>query len=266
MLSAPLSEYNFSNLYLFRKVHNYKLQELENGTLSIVGTSYDNHTFLMPLFRPKKWSDLIACAKTVGAEFLFPIPENFWPEIEQEGFSVSAIDDESDYLYEAECIRACRGRHLAPHRNIVRQLFGTHDVSCVRYTPDLLSDATSIINGWADKRDLSHESADISPFLEGVQHAQRLHIEGWLFYIDAKPVGCIFGQTLSKETYLYHFSKTASQYRGLAQHMHQRTAEDIPEQFTYLNWEQDLGIPGLRQFKRSFQPTQLLQKGRVWVR
>jgi hypothetical protein len=133
----------------------------------------------------------------------------------------------------------------------------------MRYRPELLSDALSIIHKWASEKGIPQDHADIGPFVEGLQYAEKLHIEGWLFYADSQPVGCLFGQPLSKDIYLYHFSKALSQYRGLARYMRQRTAEDIPQQFSYLNWEQDLGIPGLRQFKRSYRPIQMLQKGRV---
>jgi len=260
-LALPLSEYNFSNLYLFRKIHNYKLYET-GSDLSVFGTSYDKHTFLMPLFHPKNWKELLSSANEIGADYLFPTSKQWWPEIEQEGLSISIKEDESDYLYETESIRTCKGRHLSNHRNIVKQLLSSYDISCIRYRPELLQDVLTIIHNWADEKETP---ADIGPFIEGLQHAEKLHIEGWLFYADSKPVGCLFGQPLSRDIYLYHFSKALSEYRGLARYMRQRTAEDIPQQFTYLNWEQDLGIPGLRRFKKSYRPIQLLQKGRIWI-
>jgi len=257
LLALPLSEYNFSNLYLFRKAHNYKLHEI-GSDLSVVGTSYDKQTFLMPLFHPKNWKEFFSSAKKLGADYLFPISEQWWPEIEQEGLSIMVKEDESDYLYETEAIRMCKGRHLSNHRNIVRQFLSTYDVSCTRYRPELLKDVLTIIHNWADEKETP---ADIDPFIEGLQCAEKLLIKGWVFYADSQPVGCLFGQPLSKDIYLYHFSKALSHYWGLAQYMRQRTAEDIS--FTYLNWEQDLGILGLRQFKRSYRPIQMLQKGRA---
>jgi len=219
----------------------------------------------MPLFHPSCWSDLIAHAKTLSIDYLFPISESWWPEIEQEGLSISVVEDESDYLYETEHIRICKGRHLCNHRNIVKQLLDKHTMMCQRYTIDAKDDVLSVIRAWAKEKQLLEDHADILPFKEGLQHASTLDLEGWIFYADSQPVGSLFGQALSDEIYLIHFSKALSEYRGLARYMRQCSAQQIPDQFKYLNWEQDLGIPGLRQFKHSYRPIQLLQKGRIWI-
>ncbi len=57
-LCLPLSEYNFANLYLFRKTHQYRFVELGPERQAIKGISYRKQTFLMPLFHPNDWNEL----------------------------------------------------------------------------------------------------------------------------------------------------------------------------------------------------------------
>jgi len=47
-VDTKISEYSFSNLYLFRERHKYKL--LENNNNYILGRTFDNIEYIMPAF------------------------------------------------------------------------------------------------------------------------------------------------------------------------------------------------------------------------
>ena len=53
--------------------------------------------------------------------------------------------------------------------------------------------------------------------------------------------------------------KTRYEYKGASQYITHRTAAALQGRARLLNREQDLGIPGLRQAKKSYDPLFLLQ-------
>ncbi len=262
-LGLPLSEYNFANLYLFRKVHHYHLIEEQNSLLFLKGISYEERPFLMPLFHPKQWSDCLQIARKHQADYLFPIPEEWFPEVHAQGYSLQCSEDESDYLYDAGAIRSLHGRHLDGHRNLLRGFLSDHTVDVLDLHHHSLPKARTIIDQWAQAK--QHVRDDVEACYEGSEQADLLGLQGWIYEVDGLPSGFLLGGPLTQHIYAYHFSKTSGAYRGLPTYMHHDVARRIPSQYTLLNWEQDLGIEGLRHAKRSYHPKAMVKKGRLWV-
>lgn len=265
-VAIPLSEYNFANLYLFRKVHQYQLIDETNSEYYIKGVSYHGTSFLMPLFHPKNWASCIQIARAYHADYLFPIPEEWFEDVHAQGYSLKTSEDDSDYLFDAESIRTYPGRHLDGQRNHVRGFLSNHTVNVVILTVETVSKARYVIDQWAREKNEQQTSDDVEACIEGVECAELLGLQGWIYEVDGSPSGLLLGGPLTDSIYTYHFSKTCSGYRGLTTFMHQDVAKQIDRKYTSLNWEQDLGMQGLRHSKRSYHPQALAKKGQLWTR
>ena len=57
-----------------------------------------------------------------------------------------------------------------------------------------------------------------------------------------------------------HVEKADTRYEGIFSVINQEFVAHIPETYTYINREEDLGLPGLRQAKLSYRPAILLPK------
>jgi hypothetical protein len=70
-------------------------------------------------------------------------------------------------------------------------------------------------------------------------------------------------ETLSPGIAVWHFEKAMADVPGLGQLINQWFARYGLGGFTFVNREQDLGIPGLRQAKESYYPAHLVGKNSV---
>ena len=69
-----------------------------------------------------------------------------------------------------------------------------------------------------------------------------------------------YGSPINYQTCGVHVEKADTNYEGIFSLINQEFALHIPEQYVYINREEDLGIPGLRQSKESYNPDHYVEK------
>jgi len=82
--------------------------------------------------------------------------------------------------------------------------------------------------------------------------------EGGILQINGRLIAFSIFSRLNRETADVHFEKSDTTVKGAAQVINQETARSLAGRFSWINREQDLGIDGLRQAKRSYMPDQIL--------
>jgi hypothetical protein len=76
----------------------------------------------------------------------------------------------------------------------------------------------------------------------------------------------VLGEELNEETFVLHFAKARTKFKGVYQFMFNNFAKILPPKYQYLNLEQDLDKENLRVFKSSYVPDVMLKKARVRLR
>jgi hypothetical protein len=127
---------------------------------------------------------------------------------------------------------------------------------------EYLGDALQVLDDW---RAGSDQAGDYDAAREALEHMDFLQLCGGLYYVDTRPVAYVLGEELAGlSTYLIHFEKAVSGYKGLYQYINQSFAAVLPESYQTLNREQDMGNQGLRQAKLSYKPTGFIEKFKVY--
>ena len=108
--------------------------------------------------------------------------------------------------------------------------------------------------------ELTEEQACI---MEATKHWQELGMVGGVLYVDASPVAATMASLLSDDCVDFHFDKAVGQYAYAGATVISRrhfAASDIAAGRQYLNLEEDMNIPGLRQSKETYRPVYKLAK------
>lgn len=96
-----------------------------------------------------------------------------------------------------------------------------------------------------------------------LDHYNELPLSGAVIHVEGKIAAFTFGAPISHDTFGIHFRKADISLDGSYSIINQQFAASLPEQYLWLNREEDMGIPGLRQAKTSYHPAKLLEKCRA---
>lgn len=93
-----------------------------------------------------------------------------------------------------------------------------------------------------------------------LNHFEELGLTGGILHVNGQIVAFTFGMPINKETFGVHVEKADTSIDGAYAMINYEFANHIPEQYIYINREEDLGIEGLRKAKLSYHPETILEK------
>lgn len=261
-LGLALSEYSFSNLYLFREAHDYRL--IQDDFLWIYGKSRSGKEYIMPLDDLSEMSGdyLESMLKLYPA--IFPVPEEQLAYFD-ERFVFESDDGDSDYVYASQKLATYAGRQMHKKKNLLNQFLAHYEPSSALLSKESLPHAVAILEEWAlAYGDSGHsDEGDLSETKEALLLADELDLSGTVYYADGEPAGFILGEKLADGSFALHFAKGLVKFKGIYQFMYSYFAQAAEDSCQRLNFEQDLGSPALRRAKESYRPDAMLKKYRI---
>lgn len=172
--------------------------------------------------------------------------------------------DYFDYIYLREDLATLKGKKFQAKRNHINKFKSRHEYIYQPITPDICSQCMEVERLWYkanlsenDKDDLSHEYQSMAFALK---HFDELGLTGGAIVVDEKIIAFTYGSPINQNTFGVHVEKADINYEGIFSLINQEFSSRIPEQYTYINREEDLGLEGLRKSKLSYNPTLLLEK------
>ncbi|MDR0700526.1 MAG: phosphatidylglycerol lysyltransferase domain-containing protein [Tannerella sp.] len=172
--------------------------------------------------------------------------------------------DYFDYIYLREDLATLKGKKFQPKRNHINKFKKHYEYTYVPVTPDVVCRCMEVERIWCkanmdgkDQRDLAHENSSMSFAL---RHFEELGLSGGAILVDGKIIAFTYGSPINHRTFGIHVEKADVHYEGVFSVINQEFAFRIPPQYTYINREEDLGLPGLRKSKLSYNPVLILEK------
>ena len=168
----------------------------------------------------------------------------------------------SDYVYETEKMINLSGKKLHSKKNHLNRFKKTYKYEYVNIKPEDKEDILKAYDGWANITDkyLAAERDAIGDITENIDY---LGIKGAMLKVDGEIAAFTFGDRLNDNMAVIHIEKANTSFDGAYAAINQMFAENEWSEYKYLNREDDCGIEGLRQAKRSYQPVFMVEKYKV---
>ena len=269
---AHSSEINFTNLFIWRSYYRAAWAEYA-GCLCLVANPEGEEPFGLP---PAGGGDRLAALDFTMAELTnrtaVPVcrraPETLVNQLRASGRPYAAVHDRDndDYVYPVRQLAALSGRRMHQKKNHYNYFVAHNQFECLPVTADLKSDLLAVQESWLAtkvERDeipphqLRHEAESVREILE---HLDDLDLLGLAIRLGGRIEAFTLGEVVKPDTAQVHLEKANPAIRGIFVALTSHFCRALPPAITYVNREQDLGLPGLRKSKESFKPDHLIPK------
>ncbi|WP_373720432.1 DUF2156 domain-containing protein, partial [Bacteroides heparinolyticus] len=139
----------------------------------------------------------------------------------------------------------------------------TYNYEYTPITPDRIQECLDLEAIWCKANNCDqHEGTgnERRALVYALHHFDELGLMGGILHVDGKIVAFTFGMPINQDTFGVHVEKADTSIDGAYAMINHEFAKHIPEQYIYINREEDLGIEGLRKAKLSYQPAIILDK------
>jgi hypothetical protein len=256
-------EYSFANLYSWKDVHQ-RSWSLYHDRLLVLDITNDN--LFLPAGKSLGTRDLVYLSRELQGRGMSGnvtmVPEAFvesHPDLAQH-YRIEKQRHAADYIYAVEKLIALKGRKLQKKKNLISQfkracpdytvvpVAGKLITACRKLAQELLARNLKI------SRSIREEHTALG---RALTEFDRIGFEGLALLTAGKLAAFSIFSRLNDDMVDIHFEKSDPDFKGAAQVINYETAAHLAQCCRFFNREQDLGIEGLRQAKRSYDPERI---------
>jgi uncharacterized protein len=262
-------EYSFANLYCWQPVH-HRVWSLYRNRLLILDQTNDG--LFLPAGEALDTADLVYLSgelqkrgmsgnvTQVSGDYVKAHPDL------REHYSIERQRDFADYIYATQKLITLSGKKLHKKKNLISQFrrsWPEYTVApidadlkraCRKLAQTLLAQNAQI------SRTIREEQLALR---RAFSHFDEAGLEGLALLVSGKLVAFSVFSRLNSDMFDIHFEKSDPAFKGAAQVINYETARHLAPRCRFVNREQDIGIEGLRQAKRSYDPERIASPYRL---
>ena len=256
--------YTFANLVGWKFLFGTEVCVLENAV--VLRYTFDGQRAYMVCTSEVLSLELIEALfdDSNGSLILIGLEDSQVAQISRFSIPVDPVRDQYDYIYRRTDLATLHGRHLDAKRNHIRRFRAEHPNFEYRtLTPELFDECRRLTEIWQEEKNQSQNRNETIDAEHRVMETifsnwDALSMIGGSIFVDGRMVAFTYGSAVTTDTLDVCVEKADRHVEGAFAIINQQFAEHLPEQYIYLNREEDMGIPGLRQAKLSYHPEILL--------
>jgi hypothetical protein len=256
---VAVCEMNFPNILIWKDSERPRYTILNGNLCLLVEPTFEPAYFLPPAGGNEVERTIEACLSR--APRLSRLPEDF---VQKYGapFRVEEDRDNFDYVYLREDLAELKGKKFDGKRNRIRKFESTFDHAYDGFRKEHSDDCRRLLLQWFEEKGNGdpYMKAEKEAILEALAHFDELPLKGAVVKVGGRVEAFTIGTPLTGDTAVIQIEIANPAFPGLAQWINREFVRREWSAFRFVNREQDLGVPGLRKAKLSYQPDHLVKK------
>lgn len=258
----PYSDFNFTSMFAWGD-NTRSGVSLSHGNLIMKLPDYTSDAVVYSVLGSADPHRTLADLRTVTSQ-LDLVPAIFASQLVNVTDVLEAPGD-FDYIYDVSALAMLAGGKYKKIRNKVHsieKLYGDRVAVHFSSRPDVYA-LCGIFEEWAsaagrEREEVQRERAAMYKTLVAAADIQLVVAE---LYVDSQLCGFSINEVLEDGYAVCHFEKVLKKHPHLPPYFIREIARELQRLgCVKVNWEQDLGLEGLRQVKMNYHPCKLLKK------
>ena len=272
--ASPVHHAEYSFFILWAWLHSYPLEIAYTENLCWFRSSGP----MLGMFGPAgnwnavtDWDKELSCFKS--GDVIYEVPAQVKELLDgRPNLRFTNDRDQAEYVYSVKDLIALKGKAFAHKRNRVRAFLDGYEWDYEELTPELFCEVMDFQERWRIHREgtMTQEEAES---LDAEDQAIRNALEKWnMFYfsggllrVDGNIIAYTLAQELDPQNIDIMFEKAFPEYAGSYQAINYMFLKNYGHKYEYVNREEDMGEPGLREAKESYNPIMMLEKYRMEI-
>ena len=264
-----LCELNFATQIIWKDFDNPQYTFINGNLCILISPKNEKPFFLEPIGRKKVISTLKTCLEHSGrisrasAQYSHILPQTC--------YNAEPVTNHFDYIYLTRTLSELKGRKFDGKRNHIKRFQKTYpNYQYLPITTKHRTKAIELFNKWFTNKklhlkssestsDLAYE-AELSALKSTFKEFEALDLCGGGIFVDGSLKGFCVWSEQNKKMASAHFMYGDPDIKNIYQILTWETCHRLSPRYTYINLEQDLGIPGIRKSKLSYYPVKIEEK------
>ena len=268
----PYSDFSFTSMWCWDTCGDMRISIYGKNLIvrfSDYLTKKPRYSFIGESLSNEIAKDLLEYSRIFAGEAkLFLVPGIPAAYLNADIFVVSPDRDAFDYIYDVRDLAQCQGSKYEQHRALVRRFDKNYpDVeiktfnNCSEIKEEILN-LEKIWQGNKAGQSGAAQSENESVALRRIMELQDVELSIFCLFQNQKLIAFCISEIVHDGTWsIGHFGKADISYLGIYQFLFKKKAEyEASRGIAYFNYEQDLGIEGLRLSKTKLRPVGFLKK------
>ncbi len=260
------SDAAFGTIYIWSNIFNTKICNYEGNLIESCGIDSIKYIFPFTDKNPKEIINLMISNHKIHnsyVPFIFTgITDKELEYLENEfpnQFEIIPKRNMWEYIYSCKELATLSGKKFHNKRNHINNFKKLYSFEYEKIKKENILDVYKFIDQWFKiNGNIEPEKTAIHKCLT---YYDELELLGAVIKVNKKIIALTIGEKINDDIFVIHFEKAFKSYVGSYSVINYKFSKILYDLgFKYINREEDLGIPGLRKSKLSYNPVILMKK------
>lgn len=256
----------FTTLISWMEYGNYHFTFLDNNL--IIYSKINNQVRFRPPsgeFKKDVFDQVINLAKKQDSDYplgIIDLETKEWMSKVYPKIKFEEHRDFYDYVYLSKDLAELKGSSYAKIRNRLNKFIRNNEYFVEEISEENMDEVRKFLNRWCLWKDCESDPIlenEKKAILYSMSHFFELELSGIAMRVNGNIEAIAVYEKMNLDTAVVHYEKGSPDYDGIYKAVNQETAKILQKDFTFINRQSDMDLPGLRKAKMSYRPHHMIE-------